>query len=79
MNAVDVGRHAKLQRVIVDKYVRIPPGIEIGYNPEEDRRRFTVRNPGSSSFPGMLASGIRMYPEEGEFNPWQIVQKLLCP
>ena len=41
MNGVDVGRHARLRRVIVDKYVRIPPGIEIGYNLEEDRRRFT--------------------------------------
>ena len=46
MNGVDVGRHAKLRRVIVDKYVRIPPGIEIGYNPEEDRRRFTVTESG---------------------------------
>ena len=46
MNGVDVGRHAKLRRVIVDKYVRIPPGIEIGYNAEEDRRRFTVTESG---------------------------------
>ena len=46
MNGVDVGRHAKLRRVIVDKYVRIPPGIEIGYNPGEDRRRFTVTESG---------------------------------
>src|SRR5204863_9095897 len=46
MNGVDVGRHSKLRRVIVDKYVRIPPGIEIGYNPEEDRRRFTVTEAG---------------------------------
>jgi glucose-1-phosphate adenylyltransferase len=46
MNGVDVGRHAKLHRVIVDKYVRIPPHIEIGYNPAEDRRRFTVTDSG---------------------------------
>jgi glucose-1-phosphate adenylyltransferase len=46
MNAVDVGRYAKLHRVIVDKYVRIPPGIEIGYNTEEDRRRFSVTDSG---------------------------------
>jgi glucose-1-phosphate adenylyltransferase len=46
MNAVDIGRHARLRRVIVDKYVRIPPGIEIGYNPDEDRRRFTVTESG---------------------------------
>ena len=46
MNAVDVGRHARLRRVIVDKYVRIPPGIEIGYNLDEDRRRFSVTEAG---------------------------------
>jgi len=46
MNGVDVGRHAKLRRVIVDKYVHIPPAIEIGYNLDEDRRRFTVTESG---------------------------------
>ena len=42
MSSVDIGRHARLRRVIVDKSVRIPPGIEIGYNPNEDQRRFKV-------------------------------------
>jgi glucose-1-phosphate adenylyltransferase len=46
MNGVDVGRRARLRRVIVDKNVRIPPGVEIGYNPEEDRRRFSVTDDG---------------------------------
>jgi glucose-1-phosphate adenylyltransferase len=46
MNAVDVGRNARLRRVIVDKNVHIPQGIEIGYNPEEDRRRFSVTEEG---------------------------------
>jgi glucose-1-phosphate adenylyltransferase len=46
MHGVDVGRHARLRRVIVDKYVHIPPGVEIGYNLEEDRRRFTVTESG---------------------------------
>jgi glucose-1-phosphate adenylyltransferase len=46
MNGVDVGRHARLRRVIVDKYVHIPPAIEIGYNLEEDRRRFSVTDSG---------------------------------
>ncbi len=46
MNGVDVGRHSKLRRVIVDKNVHIPPGVEIGYNPEEDRRRFSVTESG---------------------------------
>jgi glucose-1-phosphate adenylyltransferase len=46
MNGVDVGRYARLNRVIVDKYVQIPPGTEIGFNPEEDRKRFTVTESG---------------------------------
>lgn len=39
MNGVDVGRHCRLQRVIVDKHVRIPPHTEIGYDHEADRAR----------------------------------------
>jgi glucose-1-phosphate adenylyltransferase len=46
MHGVDVGRHAQLRRVIVDKYVHIPPGVQIGYDLEEDRRRFTVTDSG---------------------------------
>jgi glucose-1-phosphate adenylyltransferase len=41
-DGVDVGRHSRLRRVIVDKNVAIPPGTEIGYDPEADARRFTV-------------------------------------
>ena len=36
---VDVGRHARVRRAIIDKGVRIPPGIEIGYSAEEDQAR----------------------------------------
>jgi glucose-1-phosphate adenylyltransferase len=39
---VDVGRHCRIRRAIVDKNVKIPPGTEIGYDPEADRRRFHV-------------------------------------
>jgi glucose-1-phosphate adenylyltransferase len=39
---VEIGRHAKLRRCIVDKGVYIPPGTTIGYNPDEDRARFEV-------------------------------------
>jgi len=46
MNGIDVGRYAKLRRVIIDKNVHIPPRMEIGYNPAEDRRRFTVTDSG---------------------------------
>jgi glucose-1-phosphate adenylyltransferase len=43
---VSVGRHAKIKRAIVDKYVEIPQGMRIGYDPEEDRRRFFVSESG---------------------------------
>ena len=44
---VDVGRHAKIRRAIIDKGVHIPPGIEIGYDAELDRgRAFTVSENG---------------------------------
>lgn len=36
---VDVGRHAKIRRAIIDKNVVIPPGAEIGINLEADRAR----------------------------------------
>ena len=44
---VDVGRHARIRRAIIDKGVRIPPGFEIGFDPDEDRQRgFTVSDNG---------------------------------
>ena len=45
---VEVGRHARIRRAIIDKGVVVPPGMTIGYDPEEDRRRFTVSEQGSS-------------------------------
>jgi glucose-1-phosphate adenylyltransferase len=39
---VNVGRHVTLKRVIVDKGCQIPEGLEVGVNPEEDRKRFHV-------------------------------------
>ncbi len=43
---IDIGRHAKLKRVIVDKHVRIPEGMQIGYDLEKDRERFFVSDGG---------------------------------
>ncbi len=37
---VDIGRHARLSHVVVDRGVRIPPGLVVGEDPEEDARRF---------------------------------------
>jgi len=45
-DGVDVGRHARIRRAIIDKNVVIPAGMTIGYDPAEDRRRFTVSEGG---------------------------------
>jgi len=37
---VDVGRHARLTNVVIDRGVRIPPGLVVGEDPEDDARRF---------------------------------------
>ena len=39
---VDIGRHCRIRRAIIDKEVTIPAGTEIGYNIEKDRERFWV-------------------------------------
>jgi glucose-1-phosphate adenylyltransferase len=43
---VEVGRHVRIRRAIIDKGVSIPPGTSIGYDEEADRRRFTVSEGG---------------------------------
>ena len=46
MDGVDVGRHSKIRRTIIDKGVKIPPNTTIGYDLEADRQRFTVTDTG---------------------------------
>ena len=46
LDGVDVGRHAKIRRAIIDKEVHIPEGTKIGYDLEEDAKRFTVNPSG---------------------------------
>ena len=46
MDGVEVGRYARLKKVIADKGVRIPAKVEIGFDLEEDRRRFHVSEGG---------------------------------
>ena len=38
----DIGRRAKLRRVVVDKHCHIPADMVIGYDPVEDAKRFHV-------------------------------------
>jgi glucose-1-phosphate adenylyltransferase len=37
---VDIGRHARLTNVVIDRGVRIPEGLIVGEDPELDTRRF---------------------------------------
>ncbi len=43
---VDVGRRARIRKAIIDKDVKIPKGMEIGYDLTEDAKRFTVTESG---------------------------------
>ncbi len=56
MESVGVGRHAKIKRAIIDKDVSIPQGMVIGFNLEEDKKRFFVSE-----------SGIVVVPKGTEF------------
>ncbi len=55
---VNVGRHCRLRRCIVDKHVDIPAGTHIGYDHAEDRRRFQVTETGIVVIP----KGMRIEP-----------------
>jgi len=46
LEGVRVGEHARIRRAIIDKESEIPPGMQIGYNMEEDTKRFTVTESG---------------------------------
>lgn len=52
---VEVGRHCRIRRAIIDKHVKIPPRTVIGYDEADDRRRFTVSPEGVVVIPkGLL-------------------------
>ncbi|MCM8770724.1 MAG: glucose-1-phosphate adenylyltransferase [Candidatus Omnitrophica bacterium] len=46
MEGVNVGRYAKIKRAIIDKDVDIPSGAVIGYDLEEDKKKFLVTESG---------------------------------
>ena len=47
LSDVQIGRHARIRRTIIDKGVHIPEGTEVGYDLEADRQRgFTVTESG---------------------------------
>jgi glucose-1-phosphate adenylyltransferase len=55
---VTIGRHCRIRRAIIDKHVEIPPGTSIGYDLEEDRKRFHVTESGIVVIP----KGMRLEP-----------------
>jgi glucose-1-phosphate adenylyltransferase len=42
MENVDIGRFCKIKKAIISDGAKIPARTEIGYNPKEDRKRFTL-------------------------------------
>ncbi|APW61479.1 glucose-1-phosphate adenylyltransferase [Paludisphaera borealis] len=38
-DGVDIGRHARVRRAIIDKHVRVPPRFDIGWNRQQDLDR----------------------------------------
>jgi glucose-1-phosphate adenylyltransferase len=56
---VDIGRYARLSRVVVDKGCRIPDGLEVGFDPAKDAERFYVTDKGVTLItPEMLGQYI---------------------
>lgn len=45
-NAV-INRHVKLNNVVIDKGVHVPEGMEIGFDPVQDKKRFYVSEKGT--------------------------------
>ena len=43
---VEIGRYCKIQRAIIDKDVKVPPQTVIGYDREDDKKRFFVTESG---------------------------------
>ncbi len=58
MEGVEVGDNCKIKRAIIDKRVKVPSGIEIGYDLEEDKKKFFVTD-----------SGIVVIPKNEEILP----------
>ncbi len=42
----NIGRHSRIRRAIIDKNVVVPPGTEIGFDPEKDAEKFKVTETG---------------------------------
>jgi glucose-1-phosphate adenylyltransferase len=45
-NHVNVGRHSRIRKAIIDRHVILPEHTEIGFDPEEDRQRYHLTESG---------------------------------
>jgi len=46
MDNCQIGRHSRIRRAIIDKNVVVPEGIEIGFDTETDKKKFTISETG---------------------------------
>ena len=42
MHGATIGRHSKIRKTIIDKYVTLPEGTTIGYDLDEDIESFAI-------------------------------------
>ena len=57
--SVEIGRGAIIKRAVLDRRCKIPEGLVVGVDPEEDRRRFHVTAKGVTLItPEMLGQRI---------------------
>ncbi len=57
--SVEIGRYVRLNKVVIDKRCVIPDGLEVGFNPVEDAKRFHVTERGVTLItPNMLGQRI---------------------
>ena len=56
---VEVGRHARLTRAVVDHGCRIPDGLVVGENAEDDARRFNRTGNGITLITGPMLDHLR--------------------
>ena len=43
---VNIGRYSRIRRAIIDRHMDIPEHTEIGYNLEEDRKKYHITETG---------------------------------
>ncbi|MGD0281294.1 MAG: glucose-1-phosphate adenylyltransferase [Dissulfurispiraceae bacterium] len=58
MENVEIGRHSKIRRAIIDKDVYIPSDTVIGYDIEEDKKRFHVSPGGIVVIPKFVKTSL---------------------